>query len=142
MFSKSKTASSAASPMGTRPSGGSFSVIGADVVITGNITATADLHIDGAVEGDIQCAALVQGEGSRIKGGVVADSARLSGTVEGSIVARELVVSRTAHVTGDIAYEQISIEAGGHVEGRFTLRGAQAGAGESQLKLVSTSQAD
>lgn len=30
-----------------------FSVIGADVVITGNISAKVDLHVDGRVEGDI-----------------------------------------------------------------------------------------
>jgi len=38
-----------------------FSVIGGDVTITGNIDATVDLHIDGKVNGDIKCAALVQG---------------------------------------------------------------------------------
>lgn len=135
MFSKSSTASSGASRNGAQASAGTFSVIGADVTITGNIAATADLHIDGAVDGDIQCAALVQGEGSRIRGSVLADSARISGAVEGSIATRELVVTRTAHITGDVTYEQISIEAGGHVEGRFTLRSAVV-AGEAQLKLV------
>ena len=49
-------------------SGSTFSVIGADVTITGNISATADLHIDGRVDGDITCASLVQGEKSAING--------------------------------------------------------------------------
>nr|WP_184018629.1 polymer-forming cytoskeletal protein [Sphingobium boeckii] len=135
MFSKSKTASSGGS---AKANSTGFSVIGADVVITGNISAKADLHIDGAVEGDIQCAALVQGESSRIRGSVTAETARLSGTVDGAINARELIVERTAHITGDVTYETISIASGGHVEGRFTLRGnAVLLEGESQLKLVS-----
>ena len=32
-------------------SSSTFSVIGSDVVITGNVTAEVDLHIDGRVEG-------------------------------------------------------------------------------------------
>ncbi|WP_238475315.1 bactofilin family protein [Sphingomonas cavernae] len=125
-------------------SAATFSVIGADVVVTGNINATVDLHIDGSVEGDIACAAVIQGEGSRITGSIVADSARLSGMVDGSITARELIIARTAHVTGDIAYESISIETGGVVEGRFTVRGGAAlltSEHESQLKLVSAAPA-
>ena len=141
MFSRSKTTSSGGSTASGR-SGGAFSVIGPDVSIIGNIGAQAHLHIDGAVEGDIQCGALVQGEGSRIKGGVIADSARLSGIVDGSISARELVIERTAHVTGDISYETISIAPGGRVEGRFTLRGGAllTDGGDAQLKLVSAAE--
>lgn len=138
MFSKSKTASSGGSASVPKGNAGTFSVIGADVVITGNIAAKSDLHVDGTVEGDIQCAAIVQGEKSRINGSIVAETARLSGTVSGSISARELVIERTAHVTGDVSYETISIATGGHVEGRFTLRGGAllTAEGESQLKLV------
>ncbi|GGB59281.1 bactofilin family protein [Blastomonas aquatica] len=95
-----------------------FSVIGADVVITGNISAKVDLHIDGRVEGDISCASLVQGESSAIHGAVVAETARLAGTVTGSIDARELVITASARVTGDISYETITIEQGGHVDGQ------------------------
>ena len=45
-----------------------ISLLGADVTITGNISATTELHIDGTVEGDIDCASLVQGDGSQING--------------------------------------------------------------------------
>ncbi|MDM7955467.1 polymer-forming cytoskeletal protein [Blastomonas sp.] len=96
-----------------------FSVIGADVVITGNISAKVDLHIDGRVEGDIACASLVQGEASAIHGAITAETARLAGTVNGSVDARELVITASAHVTGDVSYETITIEQGGHVDGQF-----------------------
>lgn len=96
-----------------------FSVIGADVVITGNISAKVDLHVDGRVEGDITCASLVQGESSAIHGAIVAETARLSGTVNGSVDARDLVITASAQVTGDISYETITIEQGGHVDGQF-----------------------
>ncbi len=96
-----------------------FSVIGSDVTIKGNVTASADLHVDGSIEGDISCASLVQGETSTIKGGIQAQSARLSGRVIGSIRARELVVLRNARIEGDVQYDALTIEQGAHVEGHF-----------------------
>ena len=86
-------------------SGSTFSVIRADVTIKGNISASADLHIDGTIDGDITCAALVQGEKSSISGAVVAESARLAGRVAGSITARELVILKTARIEGDVHYD-------------------------------------
>ena len=96
-----------------------FSVIGTDVTIKGDIEATADLHIDGAVEGDIKCSSLVQGESGSVVGSIVAESARLAGKVNGSIRVRELVVRREAHIHGDVQYEALTIEQGAQVDGRF-----------------------
>ena len=102
------------------PSGNStFSVIGADVTIKGDISASVDLHIDGKVEGDIKCASLVQGEGSAIQGGVVAETARMSGSVVGSITAKELVILKSARIQGDVHYDALTIEQGAQVDGRF-----------------------
>ncbi len=105
-------------------SSGSFSVLGADVTITGNISATTELHIDGTVEGDIDCASLVQGDGSQITGEVKAESARLAGKVDGSIHARELVILRSATINGDVHYEALTVEQGASVQGRFAPRDA------------------
>lgn len=99
-----------------------FSVLGSDLTITGDVAASADLHIDGAVEGDIACASLVQGETSTIKGAVTAETARLAGRVAGSITARELVILRTARIEGDVHYDALTIEQGAQVEGRFARR--------------------
>lgn len=100
-----------------------FSVIGSDITIKGDVSATADLHIDGRVEGDIQCASLVQGEASTIQGRIEAETARLAGVVKGSITARELVVLQTARIEGDVHYEALTIEQGASVEGHFGMRG-------------------
>jgi cytoskeletal protein CcmA (bactofilin family) len=100
-------------------SAGTFSVIGADVVIKGNVSASADLHVDGTVEGDIACASLVQGESSLIAGAIAAETARLSGQVKGTITVRELVILRSARIEGDVHYDTLTIEQGAQVEGRF-----------------------
>ena len=119
-----------------RPSGGAervpanpnstFSVIGSDVSIKGDVSASADLHVDGKIEGDITCSSLVQGEASKITGSIKAESARLSGAVEGSISARELVILKSARIDGDVHYDALTIEQGAQVEGRFAPRGQQA----------------
>ena len=96
-----------------------FSVIGADVTIRGDVHASADLHVDGRIEGDLTCASLVQGEASVIVGSIVAESARLAGEVRGSISARELVILRSARVEGDVQYDALTIEQGAEVDGRF-----------------------
>ena len=124
--------------------GSTFSVIGTDVTIRGDIEANADLHIDGTVEGDVNCTSLVQGEGSRIEGNVRADSARLSGHVKGTIEARQLVVLKSARIEGDVTYETLTIEQGAAVDGRFAPQSAPpvpavkdaGGEGEPKLHLA------
>lgn len=100
-------------------SNSTFSVIGSDVTIKGDVTASADLHVDGTIEGDIKCASIVQGETSAIKGAITADSARMSGKVMGSITAKELVILKTAKIDGDVHYDALTIEQGAQVDGRF-----------------------
>jgi len=99
-----------------------FSVIGSDVTIKGDVSATADLHVDGRIEGDISCASLVQGETSAIEGSIEAESARLAGQLTGSIRARELVILRSARIEGDVHYDALTIEQGAQVDGRFSHR--------------------
>lgn len=103
---------------------GMFSVIGADVVISGNIKASAELHIEGRIEGDVDCTALIQGAESHIVGGVTAESARIAGAIEGAVHVRQLTVERTARISGDVEYENITIENGGHIDGRMRRIGA------------------
>lgn len=118
-----------------------FSVIGSDVTIKGDVSASVDLHVDGTIEGDIQCASLVQGDASVITGGITADSARMSGKVVGSITAKELVILKSAQIEGDVHYDALTIEQGAQVDGRFAPNTRQrtgdtaAKTGESDPKL-------
>jgi cytoskeletal protein CcmA (bactofilin family) len=140
MFSKSSKSPRPVSPMSaTGAKHTPFSLIGSDVTITGNLAASVDLHVDGVIEGDISCAALVQGPDSRITGHVTAQSARLAGLVDGSITAGELVVESSARITGDVVYERITIEPGSRIEGRFRPKDSDAPA--TELKLIANDSA-
>jgi len=136
MFSKSSKSPRRGSPTSAAAAKGApFSLIAAGVTISGDITASVALHIDGEVTGDISCAALVQGPESRITGHVTAQSARLWGLVDGSIVADELVIESGACITGDVSYDHITIAPGSRIDGRFTHKD-NGPAGTGELKLI------
>lgn len=124
MFAKKPAQQTLRSMQDKFMAGSTFSVFGADTQIKGNVQAGADLHIDGAVEGDVTCTSLVQGESSLIEGAIRAESARLAGTIKGTITVRELVVLRTARIHGDVHYDVLTIEQGAQVDGRFAPRAA------------------
>jgi cytoskeletal protein CcmA (bactofilin family) len=117
-------------------------VIGTDVTIRGDLSASADLHIDGTVEGDIACASLVQGESSRIEGAIEAQNARLSGQVKGTINVRELVILRSAVIEGDVHYDALTIEQGAQVEGRFAADAARAAAPAASPQVLELGNED
>lgn len=137
MFSKKPESTDR--PLGSSMAAGStFSVLGPDIAINGDLTATADLHLDGRIKGDISCAALVQGEASEVTGNVVAESARIAGKVKGSITAGMLIILKSARIEGDVTYGALTIEEGAQVDGKFTPRAAEA---EPKLMLAGGTEA-
>lgn len=104
----------------------SFSIIGSDMEIAGNVKASVDLHIDGQIDGDVSCASLVQGANSVIRGAVKADSAKVAGTIEGSIDAEHLQVETTARILGDVSYTELTVASGGVIDGQLKQKSAPA----------------
>ena len=113
------------------------SVIGADILITGNIEAEVDLHIEGRVQGDVRCATLILGERSSVVGSVFAQRVRVSGTVDGGIETTDLAIEATARVNGDVTYSRLRIANGGIVQGTMTHKPIEETVEEAaKLKLV------
>jgi cytoskeletal protein CcmA (bactofilin family) len=124
MFSKRPESTDRLSGSGAM-TGSTFSVLGPDIAISGNLTAKVDLHLDGRIDGDISCASLVQGETSEVTGMVVAENARVAGKIKGSITAGVLVIVATARIEGDVIYGSLTIEEGAQVEGKFSHRAVE-----------------
>lgn len=103
---------------------GGLSFIGPEVVIGGDLTTTAHLHVDGRIDGHVRCGQLSQGGTGTIAGDIVADQARIAGLVQGTVNAKTLVIEATARVAGDVTYESISIAAGAQIDGRLARREA------------------
>lgn len=104
-----------------------LSFIGPEVVIGGDLATTAQLHVDGRIDGQVRCGTLCQGESGIIAGDIIAEEARIAGLVEGTVCASRLIVEATGRITGDVTYETISIAAGAQIEGRLARRAALNG---------------
>ena len=113
MFSKGGKAAGASGR-----SGATFSYIGSEVTVTGDIATESELHLDGKVIGDVSCGALTQGQSGEVRGNIKAVEARLAGLVDGAVEAGTLTLEASARVTGDILYESLSVAAGAEVDGR------------------------
>ena len=139
MFSKKPPAPGPASKSGKASSNG-LSFFGPEVVVTGDVATTANLHVDGRIDGHVRCAQLCQGASGIIAGDIVADEARIAGTVQGTVDARTLVVEASARIAGDVTYETISIAAGAQIDGRLARRAALA-AGEPAVLVAAPAAA-
>jgi cytoskeletal protein CcmA (bactofilin family) len=120
MFSRTNQAASAKAKRGT-----SFSVIGPDVVVTGDLTTGENLQVSGRIDGDVRCAELHQAANGAIAGNIVAVEARLAGLVDGTVTAGTVVLEASARVTGEVCYTTLSIESGARVDGRFEYRAVE-----------------
>jgi len=103
-------------PAPVRGTGGT-SVISKALKITGQLESTEDIRIDGEVDGDIHGVSVTVGSGAKVKGSVYGDAVELSGTIEGKIEAKKVVLTSTAHMSGDVIHQDIKIESGAYIDG-------------------------
>jgi cytoskeletal protein CcmA (bactofilin family) len=98
-------------------------IIGADVVLKGNLKSAGDVIIAGVFEGDIACDGRVTiAAGATLVGSVGATEVVLGGKVQGNSVAtKALTLLSTAEVRGDVTTPQIVIEPGATFVGRCTM---------------------
>lgn len=126
MFSRNGNGNHGGKDHGGRPkrSQTGLSFIGPEVVVAGSLTTSAQVQVDGRIDGDLNCETLSMGESGVIAGDIRAEEARIAGLVEGKVSARVVTVEATGRITGDVSYDTISIAAGAQIEGRFARRAA------------------
>ncbi|SEK18245.1 bactofilin family protein [Parapedobacter koreensis] len=102
--------------------GSSFNLIANGTEITGDINTSGDLRIDGQIIGDITCTAkLIIGENGEVNGNINCHSGEISGTVQGQIVAKEILqLNQSATIQGDIKAMRFVVEDGASINGRCT----------------------
>lgn len=101
---------------------GTPSIIGADLVINGNLITKGDIQLDGTLIGDVSSESLTIGESAKVEGTVSAKEVRISGAVVGELLAENVVLTKSAQVTGDVIHESLEIEMGASVEGNLRRR--------------------
>lgn len=124
MFSKASKTSSQ-DQRAEPPSKAVPSIISADLTITGDLVSGGEIQIDGTVDGDISCKALIIGVDGSVTGEIEADSVRLHGEVNGQLRAKTVYLAATARMVGDITHESLAIEPGAFMEGHCRRMGEQ-----------------
>lgn len=87
-------------------------IISIGTKIIGNITDGDIIHIDGKLEGDVNCKELIIGPTGSVNGKITAKSLELYGELNGSLAVENLSIASTAKFIGDSVYKTIAIEPG------------------------------
>jgi len=95
----------------------STSVISKALKITGQLESTENIQIDGEIEGDVRGVHVKVGQNAKVKGSVYGDEVEVSGTVDGKIEAKKVVLTSSAHMSGDVIHQDITIQSGAYIAG-------------------------
>jgi cytoskeletal protein CcmA (bactofilin family) len=121
------------------------SLIAEGSCITGNISFTDGLRIDGEVIGDIRSndqgssSLLVISETARVQGTVTADHIIVNGAVRGPLFAHHMLeLQPKARIEGDVQYAALEMHQGALITGQ--LRPLFEGEEKPTLKLASNNQ--
>ncbi|MDP2810828.1 MAG: polymer-forming cytoskeletal protein [Rhodocyclaceae bacterium] len=115
------------------------SLIGAGTTITGDITYSGGLRVDGEIKGNVrstgeQPGTLVISEHARVEGEISVSHLVINGTVIGPVHSSEfLELQARARVTGDMEYNTVEMHLGAVVQGRLVHQGGATKAVELKL---------
>ena len=115
------------------------SIIGADMVIEGDISGGGEIQVDGKIKGDVRIEHVTVGDGGVVEGGIYSEAVEVRGKVVGSITAKQVRLYGACHVDGDITHEQLAMETGAFFQGRsLRLQRPVAGAAASKAEPAPT----
>ena len=93
------------------------SVIGEDLIVTGNINSKSDLMIEGSVEGNVTCISLFVGKSGTITGDINTQDVLVEGTVHGMITSGSVELKDGCTLEGDISSKSLAIDHGAEFTG-------------------------
>ncbi|MGV0963559.1 MAG: bactofilin family protein [Polynucleobacter sp.] len=96
------------------------SIISEGFEFVGTITSEGTLNIAGVVKGKITAKSVLVDVEGLVEGELNADLLMVKGKVTGDVKCQDLNVGPRALVDGTIAYQNIHIQRGGKVAGKFT----------------------
>lgn len=103
--------------------------VGKALLVRGEIVSSADLVIDGRVEGTIELGdhSLTIGRGASVVADLAAKTVQISGTVKGNVSGGASVeLLATGVVEGDITTPRLKMEEGAVLRGRVDAAGGRA----------------
>ena len=94
-------------------------IVGREIELSGNISACDKLIVEGKVEANIKdCREMEIASSGMFKGEAEISIAEISGTFEGSLTAKDILLVRSSgRVRGTIRFGKLEIERGGEIVG-------------------------
>lgn len=102
------------------------SLLGRDLIITGDIKTDGDLQIDGRLDGNLHAGNVTIGEQGAVNGKIVATTLHVRGKVTGKIDAASVELAETANVQADIVQDQLMIANGAFFDGKCSRKSGTA----------------
>ncbi len=111
MFNKAKIGEVEKKSKGTKDAQSTYTKIGEEVKIEGDINCLGDVRVDGNVLGNINTQArVIIGTKGKVLGNIQCDSAEIDGKFKGKIEASNLLsVTQNADIEGDVVTGRLSI---------------------------------
>ncbi len=103
------------SAFGTKKS--AASVISPDMRLRGDVESEGDVQLEGEIHGTVRAPTLTIAEGGAVYGDIYVDTMRVLGKIVGGTQARVVDLAKSAHVTGDIFHQVLTIETGAYIDG-------------------------
>jgi len=94
------------------------SILGIDIVITGDIKTDGDVQIDGQLDGNVIANHVMIGEQGAVNGKISAAKTTIRGKVTGKIDAGSVELAETANVQADIIQDHLVIANGAFFDGK------------------------
>jgi cytoskeletal protein CcmA (bactofilin family) len=119
MFNDKKTKTLSSSKIDTMPI---TTILGADIVFTGDMQGDSVVRIDGKVKGNVSLKqGVVLGEKAHVEGNINSDHIVIYGSIIGDITCKELIIRKCGVVNGDIQTDTVEIEMGGRYNGKLSM---------------------
>ncbi len=101
-------------------------VLGSEIMFTGDIQGSQTIKIDGKVKGNVQVEnGVILGEKAHIEGDLKSKNVIVFGNILGNIYCNELIIKKCGTVNGDIQTKTIEIEMGGKYNGKLKMDAMQ-----------------
>jgi cytoskeletal protein CcmA (bactofilin family) len=118
------------------------SVIGKSITITGDITGSEPLHVEGKVKGAIRLESsyLNIGPDATVQSTVVAREVVVRGSIIGNVnVSERIDIRNGGSLVGDVTAHSVSIEEGAYFKGSIDMRRAESARQKAPSVQVSSS---
>ncbi len=121
-------------------------LIGRQTEISGDVTFSGGLHVDGRIKGNVSAASdkastLSISEAGVIEGNVRVGSVVVNGRIAGEVRATDrLVLGAKARIAGDVRYRILQMEAGALVNGQLVYEGTETVSAITHVKSETSSK--